>query len=294
MRVKILTENRVQDFIQYCKTYRSEVDDSFLDDEELKNFSLHHHPTYVLQSDNGELKGAVSLLINSKENTARFRIFHAVTNDISDYQRLFHAVLEAHKELKKVYLFVPIHHQDIADIFQKMQFKTERYAYLLERDDQPVQEPAFPDGFKLRAFQYGQDESVFCDVRNAAFKNQIGFVKMTPETVMEMKNWNDHVDDGILLLYNGQKPVGAVRIGQEFYKEEYYTHIGSLSVVPEYQGKGLGRNLLRAAVLKGREIGMKKAVLSVDSDNEKAVQLYLHEGFQEVQGYVCLFFNLNQ
>lgn len=38
MNIEYLTQSRLPDFISYCKTHRSEVDDSLLYDEDLDNF----------------------------------------------------------------------------------------------------------------------------------------------------------------------------------------------------------------------------------------------------------------
>jgi len=289
MKIEKLNEAKVNDFLDYCKKVRGEVDDSFLDDEELKKFQVNElNPTYLLHNDVSQVIGAISLIINEKENSGRFRIFHAISQQIEDYESLFQAIKKQCNMMKRFYIFIPVEKSKIIHTFKSMNFEVERYAYLLERDDIEINEPLFPKGFVLRSLKYDHDEQDFCHVRNESFKNLIGFEEMTPEMVRQMSTWNDHIDGGILLLYHQNRPVGTVRIGKERNNNEYYTHIGSLAVIPEYQGKGLGRNLLRAALKFGRSKNMPKAMLSVNSENEKAVHLYLQEGFHKVQGYVCL------
>ncbi|HQJ24170.1 MAG TPA: N-acetyltransferase, partial [Bacillota bacterium] len=62
--------------------------------------------------------------------------------------------------------------------------------------------------------------------------------------------------------------------------------IGPLAVLPGYQGKGLGRALLRAILAYAGE-RRTDAVLSVDSTNESALRLYSEEGFKKVKGFAC-------
>jgi|HigsolmetaGSP11D_1036233.scaffolds.fasta_scaffold05062_3 ribosomal protein S18 acetylase RimI-like enzyme len=72
--------------------------------------------------------------------------------------------------------------------------------------------------------------------------------------------------------------VREVRIDQEADEDEYY--IDALAVLPGYQGRGYGRQLLRAAEQHAAEQGHHKIALNVDQDNEKALKLYQHIGYQ--------------
>ncbi|WHT49539.1 GNAT family N-acetyltransferase [Sporosarcina thermotolerans] len=64
-------------------------------------------------------------------------------------------------------------------------------------------------------------------------------------------------------------------------------NIGTLALIPEYQGKGLGRQLLRKALEFGNSIGLPKTVLSANAENERAVNLYTKEGFKKEESVVC-------
>ncbi len=54
---------------------------------------------------------------------------------------------------------------------------------------------------------------------------------------------------------------------------------------PELRNKGLGRRILRSAMLWGRENGASRAWLQVASENSAAVGLYGSEGFREIYRY---------
>lgn len=67
----------------------------------------------------------------------------------------------------------------------------------------------------------------------------------------------------------------------------------SIAVYPEYQGKGIGKELLGQAEFTASQQGFDKVNLSVGVDNEKAIRFYRNSGYKEViqdsgswQGYM--------
>lgn len=59
-------------------------------------------------------------------------------------------------------------------------------------------------------------------------------------------------------------------------------HILNVCVAPERQGRGLGRNLLRALVKQARDLHAGRVFLEVRPSNLGAIQLYHREGFNEI------------
>lgn len=59
-------------------------------------------------------------------------------------------------------------------------------------------------------------------------------------------------------------------------------HCGSLGmgVLPEYRGKGIGRQLLQACISKAATKGITRIELEVRADNERAIALYKALGFE--------------
>lgn len=68
---------------------------------------------------------------------------------------------------------------------------------------------------------------------------------------------------------------------QEAEDDDYF--IGNVAVLPEYQGKGIGSQLLARAEEKAREQGFGKIALTVDVENERARSLYARTGFEVIQ-----------
>ncbi len=60
VNIQPLMEERIPDFIAFCKENREELDDSFLYDEDLASFKPNEdHPTYIVLNDKSEIIAAV-------------------------------------------------------------------------------------------------------------------------------------------------------------------------------------------------------------------------------------------
>lgn len=59
-------------------------------------------------------------------------------------------------------------------------------------------------------------------------------------------------------------------------------HILNICISPDYQGKGLGRYLLRHLIKKSKQTDIDMVLLEVRRSNSNAQQLYLSEGFHEL------------
>ncbi len=68
---------------------------------------------------------------------------------------------------------------------------------------------------------------------------------------------------------------------------DYY--ISKLAVFPEFRSRGGGRLLLKAAEEEARKKGLRCLVLDVERENEKAIRLYWHFGFEESRFFDIAF-----
>ncbi|MGM7703194.1 GNAT family N-acetyltransferase [Pseudalkalibacillus sp. Hm43] len=296
MRIEPLTENRLQDFIAYCKKYRSIVDESFLTDEDLHSIEISdEQPTYLLL-DGERVIGVASLMMDDyflRGKKGRFRIFHSELDDVEAYRTLMESIIPHTSEIHRVFLFTQDVHQDFRRIVESLGFGIERYSYVLDRPDQPASDIEFPLGYELRDFVFDCDEDKWRDIRNEAFANLAGSeTPITVEQVKKMKKEEGFLKDGLKLLYYEDEPVGLLRLTEEPHKGETHLFIHLLAVRPSHQKKGLGRNLLRSGIQYGRAKGLPKALLTVNAENENAVKLYLAEGFQNDETMICYNYNL--
>ncbi|MDA3812207.1 MAG: GNAT family N-acetyltransferase, partial [Spirochaetaceae bacterium] len=86
-------------------------------------------------------------------------------------------------------------------------------------------------------------------------------------------------------------PVGVIKVSKDEQENENFGFIGPIAVLPEYQNKGLGRNMLRAIVRLISEWGWKSS-LCVNADNKDAISLYLKEGFKKIETIISMDFNV--
>ncbi|MGH8100706.1 MAG: GNAT family N-acetyltransferase, partial [Chthoniobacterales bacterium] len=62
-------------------------------------------------------------------------------------------------------------------------------------------------------------------------------------------------------------------------------HVGQISVLPEYQGRGAGRALIGSVAAELSEIGFTHLSLAVTASNERAAALYQSCGFKTIQSF---------
>ena len=298
MNVEALKSERVADFIAYCKKHKQEVDDSFLYDEDLKDFVPNaDNPTYIISNQHGEIIAAASLMIEDyfrRGRKARFRIFHSELEEIACYDMLMNQILKHTEGLDKVFLFVQMTNETLKKYMGELNFTVERYAFVLVREEMDVPPYTLPEGYEIKTFKQGVDEETWCDVRNAGFAKLLGSeTPLTVADVEKMLSSEEHIEDGMLILYDQERPVGVVRGSQEDeFENTPIMNIGPLAIIPEYQGKGFGRILLRASLHFAKKKNYAKTILSVNGENERAKALYLQEGFKQVEGVICYEYQL--
>lgn len=292
MKVEALKNDRVADFVSYCKKHKAEIDDSFLYDEDLKSFEANgENPTYIVTNDIDEVIGTASLIIdeyNRRGRKGRFRIFHSETINMDCYNMLMEAILNHREGLDKLNIFIPTVNNGLMEVFEKLDFSIERYSFLLVREDLQVPSLILPENYEIKPFRVGIDEEVWCKVRNAGFaKLQGSETPATPEMIVKMISGEDYIEGGLMILYHNQEPVGVVRGAMDEYDEAPIMNIGPLAIIPEYQGQGLGRSLLRASLRFAKDKNLSRTILCVNAENDKAKSLYLQEGFKQVEAVAC-------
>lgn len=99
---------------------------------------------------------------------------------------------------------------------------------------------------------------------------------------------------GIIVTYYGRDAVGldrpiiehlqrlvhnsSITLDKEADDDEFY--IDTLSVSPDYAGRGIGTTLMQATEQRAWQLQHKKIALNVDEENERAYRLYQHLGYQ--------------
>lgn len=288
MKVQELSNEELSEFLEYCGKYGREHDESYLPDD--KFVINEDNPTYILLNHDEKIVGAVSLIMTPPfrvTSKARFRIFHSIADDIEAYKLLLDAIRNHVKGIETVYLFLPKEKSNTGEVFVKLGFHITRYSYYMERRDKELVEPNFPKDIQLRPFREGVDEEVWCDIINECFANLAGHVHCTQDKVIEMLKDEELIKDGMMILWDGDKAIGTLCVSAEESEGNLFAFIGAVAIIPEYRGRNLGRDLIRAAVQFGRDNGYENSSLSVNAENTNAAKLYLSEGFEEKAVMVC-------
>lgn len=297
MTIEALDSRRLKDFTDYCRAHRGEVDDSYLYDEHLAGFVPDgDNPACIALDDAGQVVGAASLIMGDymrRGNRARFRIFHSEGGDIECYKGMLEALLPHAAGLGHLFIYAQELNHGQRNALEALGFRPERYTFLLLHEDGEVPCAVLPEGYDIKPFAAGRDEQHWCTVRNAAFASLRGSeTPMTPEMAAAQNTGGGLLSGGAMVLWHGQKPVGVVRAEEDEVDGRPVAEIGPLAILPEYQGRGLGRAMLRTALRFAQERGFGRAALCVNAENERATALYLNEGFIKVEMVVCYRYEL--
>jgi len=293
LRVDKLTEKNIPAFKHYFKKYSHEQDESC---PPLDDFSINEDdPVYLLIED-GKITGAAALMLQPEyreARLARFRIFHTIYGDYISYNKLLNSILLHTSGLTSIYAFIEDNYSNIANIWVDLGFEARRFAWILRRPAGNNTKPEFPPGFELRTFRDGIDEERWCTITNDAFEHSLGHVRMTPERLAHWRIDSTYIDGGMKLLWHNDKPVATLALTREEQDGEEVLYIDAIGVLTEYQGKGLGRNLLRYGIQYAAENNFSKVMLSVNGENEKAAAIYFKEGFEKEALYKCYYLDVN-
>ena len=297
MKAERLLPQDIEGFKAYCVRHRHEVDDSFPSDKHLAAFIPDAENPSCIVKDAGEIVAAASIIkddYHKRGRNGRFRILHSEINDINIYALLLTELLKYADGLDQLFVFVPFINKNLAASLERLHFVVERYVYLLIRDITAPPAAVLPDGYSVRPFMPGPDEDDWCCIRNTAFFKLTGnSTPVTPEMVSGMVSQPEYLEGGMMFLLHDGKPIGLIRGAHDTYEDLPVMNIGPIAILPSYQGKGLGKQLLRIALQHAWGKGIKKAVLCVNADNEKAKELYLKEGFVEAEGVAAYHYFIN-
>lgn len=86
--------------------------------------------------------------------------------------------------------------------------------------------------------------------------------------------------DGFVAVYD-EKVVGFMRTAREPEENRYY--VSSLYVLPDYQGKGLGKELMKRAAQEAKAFKLDRVWIGVMVQNHQAVAWYATMGYKVVR-----------
>jgi len=292
-----LSQEYLGDFKKYCFLHRKDHDETYLSDEDIEEFKIGSENPTTLSIKEGIITGVCSFVIDEyqlKSNKSRARIFHCESNKQDEYEALYNALPEFPSSVHSIFLFIPSDKKLAFEAFLSLNFSVERYSAVLVRTNKEPLSYSFPENYSLDLYKRGIDDNDYLSVRNSAFKHIKGSeAEMTKDMLIKQMNESNILNNGTFILRYKEKAVGLISMSIENEEGKDYSFVSPIALVKEHQGKGLGKNLLRAGIKAGAENGYNDCMLSVNSENENAVKLYLNEGFEKIVDMVCLQYTMN-
>jgi ribosomal protein S18 acetylase RimI-like enzyme len=158
----------------------------------------------------------------------------------------------------------------------------ERNIGVLMATEQLKQSPVFemPSGFSMRWFSRG-DEATWVAVQQAAERYQ---------PIDEALFWKQFGNDEARLAARvgfledaGGNQIGTISAWNDAeYNGRDYGRIHWVAIVPELQGRGLGKAMMSAACRRLLELGHERAYLVTSTARVPAINLYRAFGFEPV------------
>jgi mycothiol synthase len=150
-----------------------------------------------------------------------------------------------------------------------------------------VREPVWPEGFLGRPFDRNRDVEPWTRVFNAAFADHPTPLQLDPNVVAGGLDDPDAEDADLTILEEVATGEIAGFCAADVDRRDgvlgEHAELWAIGVRPDLQGRGLGRQLVRAGVVRARSLGIRVVSLAVNARNEGALGLYESEGFERVR-----------
>jgi mycothiol synthase len=149
-----------------------------------------------------------------------------------------------------------------------------------------VQPTSFPDGFAARVFQPGSDDEQYVALLNTCFADHPSPLNLSLDIVRHAHARPNFDPANIAIVPDPDDPARLIafcRTTLDIDDAELHAEIAHLGVLPEFRGRGLGRELLRWGIHHLRSRGAAGVYLAVEGSNQHALGLYERTGFIQVQ-----------
>ncbi len=171
--------------------------------------------------------------------------------------------------------------REVAAVLTKHGFAVVRRFVEMDMDISRFAEKGEASQYPMRRMRDGEAARL-ADIQNRSFDGSWGFSPNTAEEIAHSTS-GPEARDGVRLAIDSDRVAGYCwmvrqRAGEDDEPRGRVTMIG---VDPDYQGQGVGRDLLRDGLVHARDSGLKTVRLTVDDQNRTAHSLYLSMGFVE-------------
>ncbi|TAJ99878.1 MAG: GNAT family N-acetyltransferase [Chloroflexota bacterium] len=193
--------------------------------------------------------------------------------------------LAAEHGLDELTLFVPTHLSGSIEFARAIGLRYSSSLWLFRLPaDRAVPEPVLPDGYISHAWPDDIDVEAFVAFANDAWEGHPTPLHLTPELARLVADLPDFDPHGIRFVALENAPGVPVAFAKTELRPDDDGRpigwIGQIGVLPEHRGVGLGRWLLRWGVAYVRGRGAGTVELAVEAANDRALGLYLRNGFE--------------
>lgn len=150
--------------------------------------------------------------------------------------------------------------------------------------ERKVPAATFASDVVVRPVRPGLDDAAYVELLNRVFEDHPSPLSWPEAFIREIHARPDFDPDGVLVVAPATEPerlIGVCRtlvLPGDGGRER--GEIGIVGLLPEWRGRGLGRQLVRWGVGYLRAAGHAEVELSVEARNARALELYSAEGFE--------------
>ena len=116
------------------------------------------------------------------------------------------------------------------------------------------------------------DLNILCHIEQACFTNN---PSSSPGRFLQLLNDPDYQ---LFIADYNQEPIGKAHLR----KHQHKAILSDIGILPDFQGQGLGSELLSFCIHHAQQQGFTRVALDVETHNETALKLYLNHGFNVV------------
>lgn len=134
-------------------------------------------------------------------------------------------------------------------------------------------------------------------IENQEIVNGVALFDVDTKTIDEKVMWFEQFKErNTLIVVDVDGEIAGYAYVLPYHQKLAYQYTAQLSIYidPTYQGKGIGKELMKRSLLKAEEEGYKTVLSLITSENEKSIKLHEKYGFELVGTMKKVGFKFNR
>jgi len=138
---------------------------------------------------------------------------------------------------------------------------------------------------RIRPYIRETDDEAYVWIFNACFNDYDDIRRLSIEDFRKTQTAPSYSSEGLLIAEWNGSAVGMVDAYVDPLREEPKGFVQSLSVLPQFRRRGIGKELVKKAIASLKARGMKTANAWAQTDRESCIRLYGSFGFREIRAF---------